>query len=134
METTYDVLVLGGGPGGYPCAIRAGQLGLSVACIEEEEVGGVCVNWGCIPSKALIANAHFVEKSRHIADAGIAVSGVSVDVGKMQGWKNGIIKKLTSGVRGLIKSNGGTAMDGRGKLVSKDTVEVTLKDGTKQLV
>jgi len=84
METTYDVLVLGGGPGGYPCAIRAGQLGLSVACIEEEEVGGVCVNWGCIPSKALIANAHFVEKSKHIGEAGIAVGNVSVDVDKMQ--------------------------------------------------
>ena len=129
-QTEYDAIVLGGGPGGYVCAIRLAQLGQKTLCVEEEEYGGVCLNWGCIPSKALIANAHFVEKSKHIADHGIAVSGVSVDVGKMQNWKNGIIKKLTGGVRGLIKSNGGTAMDGRGKLVAKDTVEVTLKDGS----
>src|SRR5687767_3243577 len=134
MDTTYDAIVLGGGPGGYVCAIRLGQLGIKTACIEEEEFGGVCLNWGCIPSKALIANAHFVEKSKHIADHGIAVSGVSVDVGKMQAWKSGIIKKLTTGVRGLVKSNGGVTIDGRGKLIAKDTVEVTLKDGTKQLV
>jgi dihydrolipoamide dehydrogenase len=129
METTFDVIVLGGGPGGYPCAIRAGQLGLSVACIEEEEVGGVCVNWGCIPSKALIANAHFVEKARHIGDHGIAVSDVNVDVPKMQTWKTGIIKKMTGGVRSLIKTNKGTLIEGRGKLVDKRTVEVALKGG-----
>ncbi|HTQ05935.1 MAG TPA: dihydrolipoyl dehydrogenase [Polyangiaceae bacterium] len=132
METTYDVLVLGGGPGGYPCAIRAGQLGLSVACIEEEEVGGVCVNWGCIPSKALIANAHFVEKSRHIAEAGIAVGNVSVDVDKMQDWKNGIVKKMTGGVRSLLKTNKATLVEGRGRLVDKRTIEVKLKDGSTQ--
>src|SRR6187399_284137 len=129
METTYDVLVLGGGPGGYPCAIRAGQLGLKVACIEEEEVGGVCVNWGCVPSKALIANAHFVTKSQHMADAGVAVSGVAVDPNKMQDWKNGIVKKMTGGVRQLLKTNGATLVEGRGKLVDKRTIEVTKKDG-----
>src|SRR6187401_2576639 len=99
----FDAIVLGGGPGGYVCAIRLAQLGLKVACVEEEEVGGVCLNWGCIPSKALIANAHFVEKAKHIGDAGISVSGVNLDVDKMQGWKNGIVKKLTGGVRQLIK-------------------------------
>ena len=134
METTYDVLVLGGGPGGYPCAIRAGQLGLSVGCIEEEEVGGVCVNWGCIPSKALIANAHFVEKSRHIADHGIAVGSVSVDVGKMQDWKGGIVKKMTTGVRSLMKTNKATLIEGRGRVVSQRTIEVKLKDGSTQLL
>ena len=133
-ETEYDAIVLGGGPGGYVCAIRLAQLGQKTLCVEEEEYGGVCLNWGCIPSKALIANAHFVEKSKHIADHGIAVSGVSVDVGKMQTWKNGIIKKLTGGVRGLLKSNGATVMDGRGKLVAKDTVEVTLKGGGTQRI
>ncbi len=129
METTYDAIVLGGGPGGYVCAIRLGQLGLRTACIEEEEYGGVCLNWGCIPSKALIANAHFVEKSRHIGDHGIAVSGVSVDVMRMQEWKNGIIKKQTGGVRQLLKTNKSEVVEGRGKLVAKDTVEVQLKAG-----
>jgi dihydrolipoamide dehydrogenase len=129
MDTTYDVIVLGGGPGGYPCAIRLGQLGLKVACVEEEEYGGVCLNWGCIPSKALIANAHFVEKSRHIGGHGIKVGPVEVDVEKMQEWKGGIVKKLTGGVRGLLKSNGATVVDGRGKLVDPRTVEVALKAG-----
>jgi dihydrolipoamide dehydrogenase len=129
MDTTYDVIVLGGGPGGYPCAIRLGQLGLKVACVEEEEYGGVCLNWGCIPSKALIANAHFVEKSRHIGGHGIKVGPVEVDVEKMQEWKGGIVKKLTGGVRGLLKSNGATVVDGRGKLVDPRTIEVALKAG-----
>jgi len=133
-QTEYDAIVLGGGPGGYVCAIRLAQLGQKTLCIEEEEYGGVCLNWGCIPSKALIANAHYVEKSKHIAEHGIAVSGVSVDVGKMQTWKNGIVKKLTGGVRGLLKSNGATIMEGRGKLVAKDTVEVTLKGGGTESV
>jgi dihydrolipoamide dehydrogenase len=133
-QTEYDAIVLGGGPGGYVCAIRLAQLGQQTLCIEEEEYGGVCLNWGCIPSKALIANAHYVEKSKHIADHGITVSGVSVDVGKMQTWKNGIVKKLTGGVRGLLKSNGATIMEGRGRLVAKDTVEVTLKGGGTETV
>ena len=134
MDTTFDAIVLGGGPGGYVAAIRLGQLGIKTACVEEEEYGGVCLNWGCIPSKALIANAHFVEKSRHIGDHGIAVSGVSINVDKMQGWKNGIVKKLTGGVRQLVKGAGTTQIDGRGKLVARDTVEVSLKGGGTQRI
>src|SRR6188474_1565515 len=106
MDASYDAIVLGGGPGGYVCAIRLAQLGQKTLCVEEEEVGGVCLNWGCVPSKALIANAHFYEKSRHMADHGISVGNVQVDANKMQDWKGGIVKKLTSGVRNLLKSNG----------------------------
>jgi dihydrolipoamide dehydrogenase len=130
----FDAIVLGGGPGGYVCAIRLGQLGLKVACIEEEEYGGVCLNWGCIPSKALIANAHFVEKARHISDSGINVSGVNVDVDKMQDWKGGVVKKMTSGVRSLLKANGGEMIEGRGRVVDAKTVEVSLKSGEKRRV
>jgi dihydrolipoamide dehydrogenase len=130
----FDAIVLGGGPGGYVCAIRLGQLGLKVACIEEEEYGGVCLNWGCIPSKALIANAHFVEKAKHIADSGITVGEVKVDVDKMQDWKGGVVKKMTSGVRSLLKANGGEMIEGRGKVVDPKTVEVTLKSGEKRRV
>ena len=93
----FDAIVLGGGPGGYVCAIRLGQLGLKVACIEEEEYGGVCLNWGCIPSKALIANAHFVEKAKHIADSGITVSGLKVDVDKMQDFMRGVSSHVSIG-------------------------------------
>ncbi len=130
MAGEFDAIVLGGGPGGYVCAIRLAQLGVKTVCVEEEEYGGVCLNWGCIPSKALIANAHFYEKAKTIGAHGIDVAGISVDANKMQDWKNGIVKKLTGGVRGLLKANGAEIVDGRGKLTSKNTVEVTLKDGS----
>jgi dihydrolipoamide dehydrogenase len=130
MADQFDAIVLGGGPGGYVCAIRLAQLGVKTACIEEEEYGGVCLNWGCIPSKALIANAHFYSKAQSIAAHGISVSGVEVDAGKMQDWKDGIVKKLTGGVRGLLKANGAEIVEGRGRLVARDAVEVRGKDGS----
>src|SRR6478735_8119812 len=133
MSDQYEAIVLGGGPGGYVCAIRLAQLGVKTVCIEEEEYGGVCLKWGCIPSKALIANAHFVEKARHISDSGITVSDVKVDVDKMQDWKGGVVKKMTSGVRSLLKANGGEMIEGRGKVVDAKSVEVTLKSGEKKL-
>lgn len=134
MDASYDAIVLGGGPGGYVCAIRLAQLGVKTACIEEEEYGGVCLNWGCIPSKALIANAHYFEKSKHVKDHGIVVQGVSIDSERMQDWKNGIVKKLTSGVRGLLKGNGVDVLEGRGTLTGPRSVEVLKKDGSKQQV
>src|SRR5690606_40422380 len=118
----FDAIVVGGGPGGYPCAIRLGQLGLRVACVEEEEYGGVCLNWGCVPSKALIANAHLYEKAQAGAEVGIKVSGLELDVETMQDWKNGIVKKLTGGVRGLLKANKATAVSGTARITSKNTV------------
>src|SRR5687768_15309788 len=132
MADTYDAIVLGGGPGGYVCAIRLAQLGQKVACVEEDEYGGVCLNWGCIPSKALINNAHFYTKAQRAADFGISIGSVSVDVDKMQDWKAGIVKKLTGGVRSLIKSNGGAAIEGRGKLIDAQTLEVQGTDGSKR--
>ncbi|HWA77925.1 MAG TPA: dihydrolipoyl dehydrogenase [Polyangiaceae bacterium] len=133
MDASYDAIVLGGGPGGYVCAIRLAQLGLKTACVEEEEYGGVCLNWGCIPSKALIANAHYYEKSKHIADHGIVVGNISVDSDRMQDWKNGIVKKLTGGVRNLLKSNGADVVEGRGKLIGPRTIEVEGKSGKSRL-
>jgi dihydrolipoamide dehydrogenase len=133
MDASYDAIVLGGGPGGYVCAIRLAQLGLKTACVEEEEYGGVCLNWGCIPSKALIANAHYYEKSKHIADHGITVGNITVDPERMQDWKNGIVKKLTGGVRNLLKSNGAEVVEGRGKLTGPRTIEVDGKAGKRRL-
>ncbi|MEZ4232467.1 MAG: dihydrolipoyl dehydrogenase [Polyangiaceae bacterium] len=129
----FDVIVIGGGPGGYPCAIRLGQLGLSVACVEEEEYGGVCLNWGCVPSKALIANAHLYEKAQAGSEVGIKVSGLELDVNTMQDWKDGIVKKLTGGVRGLLKANKATAVAGTARITSKNTVEVTSSEGKQKL-
>jgi dihydrolipoamide dehydrogenase len=129
---TYDVIVIGSGPGGYVAAIRAGQLGLKTLCVEKEDVGGVCLNWGCIPSKALIAASGFVEKAHKASAMGITVSGVSVDLVKMQEWKGGIVKKLTSGVSTLVKGAGGEIVKGTAKLTSNRTVEVIKPDGTKE--
>lgn len=133
MTTEFDAIVLGGGPGGYPCAIRLGQLGQSVACVEEEEYGGVCLNWGCIPSKALISNAHLYHKAHGAEEVGLSFGDVKLDVPKMQSWKDGIVKKLTGGVRTLLKANGATIIEGRGKLIDARTVQVEGKGGTKTL-
>ncbi|MBM4375205.1 MAG: dihydrolipoyl dehydrogenase [Deltaproteobacteria bacterium] len=129
---TYDAIVIGGGPGGYPCSIKLGQLGLKVVCVEKEKPGGVCLNWGCIPSKALIQAANTYERTKDGAAIGVKVSGIELDPNAMQDWKEGIVKKLNDGVRGLLKGNGADYLEGTAKLVSKDTVEVTLKDGSKE--
>lgn len=129
MEAEFDAIVLGGGPGGYVCAIRLGQLGQRVACVEAEEYGGVCLNWGCIPSKALISNAHLYGSAKSAANRGLDFGAIEVDPGAMQAWKDGIVKKLTGGVRGLLKANGVQMIAGRGRLAARDTIEVTAADG-----
>ena len=134
MAKTYDVVVIGGGPGGYPCAIRLGQLKQKVLCIDKEEVGGVCLNWGCVPSKALIAASHAYEKTKHGETFGLFADNVRVDANKMQDWKEGIVKKLTGGVRGLFRGNGVELMYGEAKLTGPKTVEVKLRDGGTETI
>ena len=128
----YDAIVIGGGPGGYVAAIRLGQLKQKVLCVDKEYMGGVCLNWGCIPSKALIAASNFVEKAHKAEAMGITVTGVSVDVPKMQAWKDGITKKLTGGVTSLVKGSGGDIVMGTARVVGPKSVEVTRADGTKE--
>ena len=127
-EKSFDAIVIGGGPGGYVAAIRAGQLGLKTLVVERESMGGVCLNWGCIPSKALIYATGLVDKLRHAETLGIKATGISVDVPKMQQWKAGIVKKLTTGVTGLVKASGGTVVIGDARLTGAHTVLVE-KDG-----
>ncbi|AJY77051.1 dihydrolipoyl dehydrogenase [Paenibacillus beijingensis] len=100
-----DTLVIGAGPGGYVAAIRAAQLGQSVLCVEKEYVGGVCLNVGCIPSKALISASHQYESIGHAASMGITADNASVDWSKVQEFKGGVVKKLTGGVASLLKAN-----------------------------
>jgi len=133
-EDTYEAIVIGGGPGGYVAAIRLGQLGVKTLCVEKEYMGGVCLNWGCIPSKALIAATNLVAKIQGASEMGITVGDLKIDVAKMQVWKEGIVKKLTGGVRALVLGNGAEIIDGSATFVSKDTLEITLEDGSKKRV
>ncbi|WP_071395487.1 dihydrolipoyl dehydrogenase [Bacillus tuaregi] len=100
-----DTIVIGAGPGGYVAAIRAAQLGQKVTIVEKNIVGGVCLNVGCIPSKALIAAGHRYETAKHSAEFGINADNVTVDFSKVQAWKSSVVKKLTGGVEGLLKGN-----------------------------
>ncbi len=115
-ETRYDAVVIGAGPGGYPTAIRLGQLKVKTAIIEREYMGGVCLNVGCIPSKAVIHAAKTFEKIGHADTMGITVARPTIDMAKLQGWKGGVVQKLTSGVRTLLKGNGVDVIDGTARL------------------
>lgn len=134
MARTYEAVVLGGGPGGYVCAIRLGQLGVKTACVEAEELGGVCLNWGCIPSKALISAAHLYEKVSGAAEMGLHAEGIRLDTVELQDWKEKIVKKLTSGVGTLLKAAGVDVIRGQGRFTARDTLEVTGSDGSKEEV
>src|SRR6202161_1705220 len=123
-EKTYDAIVIGGGPGGDPRAIRLGQLKQKVLCIDKDEVGGVCLNWGCVPSKAIIATSHTFEKVKNGATFGLLTDNPRIDANKLQDWKEGIIKKLTGGVRGLFKGNGVELMYGEARITGPKTVTV----------
>jgi dihydrolipoamide dehydrogenase len=126
-----DLLVIGAGPGGYVAAIRGAQLGLQTIVVEDGQVGGVCLNWGCIPSKALIeAASTFSRMQKEIPEMGVTgVEGAAVDVGKLQAWKNDIVNKLTSGVKTLFKGNGIRLINGRAKLKARNAVHVETKEG-----
>jgi dihydrolipoamide dehydrogenase len=121
---TFDAVVIGAGPGGYVAAIRLAQLGKKTALVEREELGGVCLNWGCIPSKALIAAANLVEELKHAGDRGILVEPPRVDVAKLREFKEGVVKKMTAGVGTLEKGNGVEVIRGSARFVSATAVEV----------
>ena len=116
-ELRFDAVVIGAGPGGYPAAIRLGQLKVKTCIIEREYMGGVCLNVGCIPSKAVIHASKMYEKMGHAEDIGISIPGKpTIDMKKLQTWKGGVVTKLTSGVRTLLKANGVEIFEGTAKL------------------
>ncbi|WP_026996461.1 dihydrolipoyl dehydrogenase [Flectobacillus major] len=129
MATTYDLIVIGSGPGGYVAAIRASQLGLKCAIVERESLGGICLNWGCIPTKALLKSAQVFEYIKHAADYGISVSEASADFGAVIKRSRGVADSMSKGVQFLMKKNKIDVIMGNGKVKPGKKVEVTGADG-----
>lgn len=130
----YDVIVLGSGPGGYPAAIRASQLGKKTAIVERESLGGICLNWGCIPTKALLKSAQVYEYAKHASAYGINVANPSADFGGVVKRSRGVADKMSKGVQFLMKKNKIDVIMGNGKLIAANKLEVTAADGSKQVL
>lgn len=131
MSEQKDVIVIGAGPAGYVCAIRLAQLGKKVTVIDKAELGGVCLNRGCIPSKALIYAGTLFEKMRHASEMGLFIQGAKVDLPILQKWKESVVKKLTGGVGTLLKANGCEVIAGEAAFQSPTEIEVKTKGETK---
>jgi dihydrolipoamide dehydrogenase len=128
-----EVVVIGAGPAGYVCAIRLAQLGKKVTVVEKENVGGVCLNVGCIPSKALIHAGTTFDKVSHADEMGITIQKAALDMKKLLSWKGEVVKKLTGGVAQLLKANGCSLIYGDAKFTSSTTLEVNTANGTDSL-
>ncbi len=120
----FDLVVLGGGSGGYASALRASQLGLNVVLIEQDKLGGTCLHRGCIPTKALLHAGEVADSARHAGEFGVKAEFISMDMLAVNAYKDGVISKLHKGLQGLVKSRNITYVEGHGKLVSKNAVEV----------
>ncbi len=129
MEQTYDVTIVGAGPGGYVAAIRAAQLGLKVALVEKESLGGVCLNWGCIPTKALLRNAEVISLLGRGKDFGFTVTGFEADFGKAVDRSRKVSGRLVKGIAALMRKNEVEVVEGTAVLKSANRVEVALNDG-----
>jgi dihydrolipoamide dehydrogenase len=120
----FDVVVLGGGSGGYACALRSAQLGLSVVLIEKDKLGGTCLHRGCIPTKALLHAGEVADSAKHASEFGVNATFTSMDMTAVNTYKDGVVSKLHKGLQGLVKSRNITYVEGVGRLVSPNTVEV----------
>jgi dihydrolipoamide dehydrogenase len=129
----YDIIVVGSGPGGYVTAIRASQLGMKTAIVERESLGGICLNWGCIPTKALLKSANVFEYLTHAEDYGIKVKGGEADFGAMIKRSRGVADGMSNGIQFLMKKNKIDVLKGNGKILAGKKVEVTNEKGEKQV-
>ena len=129
----YDLIVLGSGPGGYVAAIRAAQLGLKVAIVERENLGGICLNWGCIPTKALLRSAEIYHYMQHAGEYGLTAANISADIDAVVKRSRGVAKQLNQGVTHLMKKNKITVHMGDGKLIAANTLTVTKDGKTEEL-
>ncbi len=131
MSERYDAIILGAGPGGYPCAIRLGQLKKKVLVAEAHYVGGLCLNWGCIPTKALSYAAEMTDNFKKARRMGFKIDVQGFDINVMRNWKEGVVKRLRTGIEFLFKTNDVDLKQGFGKIISENQVEVE-KDGEKE--
>lgn len=125
MNNSFDITILGGGPGGYVAAIRASQLGLKTAIIEKDELGGVCLNWGCIPTKSLLKSAEMIDSIKNADQYGIKISSYKIEYGKIIDRSRQISERLSKGISFLMKKNNITHIQGRGVFTAKDNIEVS---------
>ena len=132
-DQTFDLVILGAGSGGYACALRARQLGLTVALVEEDKVGGTCLHRGCIPTKALLHCAEIAEAARHGEQLGLRTSFEGVDMDALHAYKDKVVTQLFKGLTGLVKQSGAEVVEGRGRLVDASTVEVAGEGGARRL-
>lgn len=130
MTNQFDIVVIGGGPGGYVAAIRAAQLGLKTALVEREHLGGICLNWGCIPTKALLRSSEIHHLLQHADNFGFTVKDIQFDIKKVVERSRKVAGQLSGGIKGLLKKNKVTVFDGAGKLLGKGKLSVE-KDGAK---
>ncbi len=130
----FDLVVIGAGPGGYPAAIRAAQMGASVAIVEKEELGGTCLNWGCIPTKTLIASSELLERIKAAESMGLRVQGASFDYAAMADRKDQMVQKLRNGVKQLLKANGVTVFQGSASYQSRNRIQAESAGATEVLI
>lgn len=128
-----DVAIIGGGPGGYVCGIRAAQLGLKTIVVEADRLGGECLNYGCIPSKSLITVSKLYDKVKESEKYGLKASGLSIDFAQLQKWKAEVVSKMVSGVEGLLKGYHATVIKGEAQIVSKNRVAVAAPSGSEEI-
>ncbi len=129
MSTSFDLVVVGGGPGGYVAAIRGAQLGMNVACVEREHLGGICLNWGCIPTKALLRSAEVLHLAKHGADFGLKIGQVEFDLEAIVKRSRGVASQMNGGIKSLLKKNKVRHIDGEAKVSGKGKLTVTDKNG-----
>ncbi|MFC4347642.1 dihydrolipoyl dehydrogenase [Kordiimonas lipolytica] len=129
MSESFDLVVVGGGPGGYVAAIRGAQLGMKVACVEREHLGGICLNWGCIPTKALLRSAEVLHLAKHGADFGLKIGQIDYDLEAIVKRSRGVAKQMNGGIKSLLKKNKVTHIEGEAKISGKGKVSVKGADG-----
>src|SRR5665811_210088 len=129
-DTEFDLVVIGAGPGGYVAAIRAAQLGMKTAIVERDKLGGICLNWGCIPTKALLRTSEVYHLMQNAESFGLRAENIGFDLTKVIERSRKVAEKLSSGVAYLMKKNGIAVVDGTAKLEGQGRIAITGKDGT----